>query len=84
MLTLQELVRNDPKIQKDHIKHIVKSNFVSMQVVNMSAYIQSQISTVNAQSGFYEGHMAVSDVYGFLSLVSCYFVEKFSKLLISH
>ena len=34
-----------------------------MQVVNMSAYIQSQISTVSAQSGFYEGHMAVSDVY---------------------
>ena len=34
-----------------------------MQVVNISAYIQSQISTVSAQSGFYEGHMAISDVY---------------------
>ena len=45
------------QIQKDHIKHIVKSNFVSMQVVNISAYIQSQISTVSAESGFYEGHM---------------------------
>ena len=46
------------------MKHIVKSNFVSMQVVNISAYIQSQISTISAQSGFYKGHMAVSDVYG--------------------
>ena len=42
---------------QDHIKHIVKSNFVIMQLVNMSAYIQSQISTFSAQSGFYEGHM---------------------------
>ena len=57
MLILQDLVSNDPKIQKDHIKHIVKSNFVSMQVVNMSAYMQSQISTISAQSGFFEGHM---------------------------
>ena len=32
---------------------MVKSNFISMQVVNMSAYIQSQISTVSAQSSFY-------------------------------
>ena len=55
-----------------------------MQAVNMSVYIQSQISTISAQSGFYEGHMAVSDVYRFFSLVSCHFVEKFSKLLISH
>ena len=40
-----------------------------MQVVNMSAYIQSQISAVSAQSGFYEGHivsfsLGLSDVYG--------------------
>ena len=28
-----------------------------MQVVNMSAYMQSQISIISVQSGFYEGHM---------------------------
>ena len=52
-------MRYDPRIQKDHIKHIVKSNFVSMQIINMSAYTQSQISTISAQTGFYESHMVL-------------------------
>ena len=48
--------------EKSHHKHIVKFNFVPMQVVNMSAYIQSLISIVSAQSGFYEGHQSVEVV----------------------
>ena len=35
-----------------------------MQVVNMSAYIQSQISTISSQSGFYNGHMVSINLDG--------------------
>ena len=31
-----------------------------MQVVNMSACIQSQISAISTQSGFYKGHMGIN------------------------
>ena len=48
-----------------------------MQVVNMSAYIQSQISTVSAQSGFYEGHMVSIS----LGSIRCLCWDQTNKLL---